>query len=90
MAGSRLGTFININTLAIERLVTRLAVANGFMVFRSARAFFTASDSVARINTFLVFLVTRFGRGTIIVSFAFNSVATNVGIGGVSSVTRRT
>ena len=58
------------------------------MVFGSAGAFFATSDSVARINTFLVFLVTRFGGGAIIVSFAFNSVTANVGIGGVSPVTR--
>ena len=75
MAGSRFGTFIDINTLPIQRYETGLAVANGFVIFCTATTLSTCSCG-ARVDAFLeLCIASQFGC-TVVVSFTFNFVTT--------------
>ena len=89
MTCSRFATFIDVNTLTIERSESGLAIADRFVVFR-ATGTLTARDTVARVNASFGVAIASQGGSTIGVGDTFDFVATNIGIRWVSLVARGT
>lgn len=84
-----MGAFVYVDALFLMRLKAGLAVADGDVVLGAAGAL-SAGYSGARVNALLVFGIASQISGTLLVRFALNLVAADIGIGRIAAVLGRT